>query len=55
MTVLEDQRLLQEDLERLEQAITDRVTNEAKQVSLDIWFALLLILLWCVFKLRIRC
>jgi ubiquinone biosynthesis protein UbiJ len=31
--VLEEQRFLHEDLERLEQAIADRVTEEPKHVS----------------------
>ena len=30
--ILEDQRVLHEDLERLEQAIADRVLEEPKQV-----------------------
>ena len=34
MFILEEQRYIQEDLERLEQAIADRVRDEPKHVSM---------------------
>ncbi len=39
--VLEDQRFIHEDLERLEQAIADRVAEDPRNVSCS-WFFFLL-------------